>query len=57
MSTINRVQSIYKARQTILSLCQDRGYDVSNYNEFGIDDVNTMYNNKPIEPFVRKRKY
>ena len=48
MSTINRVQSIYKARQTILTLCQDSGFDISDYYEFGIDDVNAMYNNNQL---------
>ena len=48
MTTINRVQSIYKARKTILSLCMNRGYDTSEYDEFGIDDVNAMYHNDQL---------
>ena len=48
MTTINRVQTIYKARKTILSLCENRGFDTSDYNEFGIDDVNTMYYNDQL---------
>ena len=48
MTTINRVQTIYKARKTILSLCENRGFDTSDYSEFGIDDVNTMYHNDQL---------
>lgn len=55
MSTINRIQSIYKARQTILSLSKYQGYDINDYSEFGIDDVNAMYNNNQLNVILENK--
>lgn len=49
MTTINRIQSIYKSRKTILSLCHNIGYDITDYAEFSINEVDTMYKNQQLD--------
>jgi DNA-directed RNA polymerase subunit H len=45
----SRTLSIYKSRQVILDHLEPQGYDVSNYNEFSINEVNIMSQNKQLD--------
>lgn len=43
------VMTVYKSRNNIIDLLQKRGFDVSEYNEFSINDVSMMINNKQLD--------
>lgn len=47
------VSNVYKSRMNILKQLEQRGYDVSNYNDFGINDVHVMYNNDELDMIVQ----
>ena len=43
------ITTIYKSRQTLLKLLQEQKYDVSDYEEFNVNEVHIMYNNKQLD--------
>jgi len=46
----NRIQRIYKSRKTILDILENhQGYDVSDYSEFSINEIDTMCNNNQLD--------
>lgn len=45
--------SVYKSRVNVLKQLEQRGYDVSNYNDFGINEVHVMYNNDELDMIVQ----
>jgi len=49
------ISSIYKSRKTILELMNAQGYDVDEYNNFSINEVNTMFNNKQSDMLLKKK--
>ena len=52
MSTNNRILRIYKSRATILKLLQKQGYNVTDYSEFSINEIDTMFTNKQLDMLV-----
>ena len=52
MSTNNRILRIYKSRATILNLLQKQGYNVTDYSEFSINEIDTMFTNKQLDMLV-----
>lgn len=49
----NRIQRIYKSRKTILDILSNhQGYDVSDYSEFSINEIDTMCNNNQLDMLV-----
>lgn len=49
MSSNNRIVSIYKSRTNILKLLTKQGYSTSDYSEFSINEIDTMYKNKQLD--------
>jgi DNA-directed RNA polymerase subunit H (RpoH/RPB5) len=49
------ISSIYKSRKVILKLMESQGYDVDEYNNFSINEVNTMFNNKQSDMLLKKK--
>jgi DNA-directed RNA polymerase subunit H (RpoH/RPB5) len=49
----NRILKIYKSRNTILSLLQKQKYDVSDYSEFSINEIDAMYTNDQLDMLVK----
>ena len=45
----SKVLSIYKSREVLLQHLELQGYDISNYNEFSINEVNIMTQNKQLD--------
>jgi len=43
------IQTIYKSRNNLVKILQQRGFDVSDYNEFSINDVALMLTNKQLD--------
>lgn len=48
----NRILKIYKSRNTILELLKTRGYDVSDYTEFSINEIDAMFSNDQLDMLV-----
>ena len=49
MSSNNRVLRIYKSRTTVLQLMKVQGYNITDYSEFSINEIDTMYSNKQLD--------
>jgi DNA-directed RNA polymerase subunit H (RpoH/RPB5) len=56
MTSVNRIQSIYKARRNILALAEYRGFDTSGYNEFSINEIDTLYKNSQLDMLVENEE-
>lgn len=56
MTSVNRIQSIYKARRNILTLSEYRGFDTSGYNEFSINEIDTIYKNSQLDMLIENEE-
>jgi DNA-directed RNA polymerase subunit H (RpoH/RPB5) len=52
MSSSNRILSIYKSRLTITELLESQDFDVSGYNKFSINEIDTMYANQQLDMLI-----
>jgi DNA-directed RNA polymerase subunit H (RpoH/RPB5) len=52
----NTISSIYKARQTIIALTKKLEYNVTEYEHFSVNEVNTMFQNKQMDMLLEKTK-
>jgi DNA-directed RNA polymerase subunit H (RpoH/RPB5) len=50
----NRILKIYKSRNTILELLKTQGYNVSDYSEFSINEIDAMFTNDQLDMLVSK---
>jgi DNA-directed RNA polymerase subunit H len=48
------ISSIYKSRKTILDLMKRQGYNVDEYDNFSINEVNSMSQNKQLDMLLEK---
>ena len=46
------ITSIYKSRTNLLALLKAQGYDVSQYDNFGMNEVHAMNTNKQLDIMV-----
>lgn len=52
-STSNtRIVSLYKSRNTILELLEIQGYDISEYKQFSINEIDAMFTNAQLDMFM-----
>ena len=51
-SASNRILSIYKSRNTILELLSYRGYDISEYTGFSINEIDAMFSNTQLDMLI-----
>jgi ribosomal protein S8 len=49
------ISYIYKARKTILELMDKQGYNISDYNNFSINEVNSMKQNNQLDMLLEKK--
>ena len=52
MSSNNRILRIYKSRVNILKQLGNQGYNVTDYSEFSINEIDTMFSNKQLDMLV-----
>ena len=52
----NLISSIYKARKTILELMDKQGYNISDYNNFSVNEVNSMKQNNQMDMLLEKKE-
>ena len=55
MSQSSQIDDIYKSRKTIVALLKRQDYDVSNYSEFSIHEVHTMFQSKQLDMLFTKQ--
>jgi DNA-directed RNA polymerase subunit H len=48
------ISSIYTSRKVILELMKKQGYDIEEYNNFSVNEVNSMFNNKQSDMLLKK---
>jgi DNA-directed RNA polymerase subunit H (RpoH/RPB5) len=48
------ISSIYKSRKTIIDLMKTQNYNVNEYANFSINEVNSMYQNKQLDISLEK---
>jgi len=49
------ISSVYKARKTILELMEKQGYNVDDYSNFSINEVNSMKQNNQLDILLEKK--
>ena len=48
------VQKIYNSRNNLLDMLKEQGYDVSQYENVGINEVNTLLTSKQLDMRLKK---
>jgi DNA-directed RNA polymerase subunit H (RpoH/RPB5) len=54
MSQSNNVISVYKSRKHILELLANQGYNIENDDNFGINEIHIMLQNKQLDMLLEK---
>ena len=49
-----QIIEIYNSRKTIIDLLEAQKYDVSQYKDFGINEVNTLFQTKQMDMLLKK---
>lgn len=49
------ISSIYKSRKTILELMDKQGYNIADYNNFSVNEVNSMKQNNQLDMLLEKK--
>ena len=55
-SNSNRINKIYKSRNVLLEQLDDRDYDVSQYHDFSINEVDAMMSNSQLDMLVTHKE-
>jgi len=53
-NTSSLISSVYKSRKTLLDLMRKQGYNVTEYDNFSINEVNAMFQNKQLDMLLEK---
>lgn len=53
-NTSSLVSSVYKSRKNLLDLMRKQGYNVAEYDNFSINEVNAMFQNKQLDMLLEK---
>ena len=48
------ISSVYKSRKIVLQLMQKQGYNIDECNNFSINEVNSMFQNKQLDMLLEK---
>lgn len=54
-SSNNRILSLYKSRNTILDYMKTLDYDVEEYDNFSINEIDAMYSNNQLDMILKNR--
>ena len=55
-NTSSLISQIYKSRSVLLELMKKQGYDISDYQGFSVNEVNTMKTNNQLDMILEKYK-
>ena len=50
------ISTVYKSRKTILELMEKQGYNVDDYTNFSINEVNSMRQNNQLDMLLEKKE-
>jgi len=53
-NTSSLISSVYKSRKTLIELMFKQGYNVDDYENFSINEVNAMFQNKQLDMLLEK---
>ena len=53
-NTSSIISQVYKSRITILELMEKQGYNITDYEGFSINEVNTMKTNNQLDMILEK---
>jgi DNA-directed RNA polymerase subunit H len=49
------VSAVYKSRKIVLELMLKQGYNIDEYSNFSVNEVNTMFQNKQLDMLLEKK--
>ena len=49
MTSTETINNIYKSRNILIEILEERGFNVDDYNEFSIIELNSMFNNNQLD--------
>lgn len=52
----SNISSVYKSRKVVLELMQKQGYNTDEYENFSVNDVNSMFQNKQLDMLLEKKE-
>jgi glucan phosphoethanolaminetransferase (alkaline phosphatase superfamily) len=55
-NTSSIISSIYNSKKNILDLMEKQGYQVVDYKNFSINEINTMYQNNQLDMLLEMNK-
>jgi len=55
-NTASLISSIYTSRKNVLALMKKQGYDVTDYDNFSVNEVNTMFQNNQLDMLLETNK-
>jgi len=53
-NTSSLISSVYKSRKILLELMKKQGYNIEEYNNFSINEINAMFQNKQLDMLLEK---
>ncbi len=53
--TSTTISKIYKSRNILLNILEKRGFDTSEYKNFGINEIQHMFNNKQLDMLMEDK--
>jgi DNA-directed RNA polymerase subunit H (RpoH/RPB5) len=56
MTTNNRILKLFKSRNTLIDQFDNLDYDISNFSEFSINEIDAMNNNDQLDMTISHRK-
>ena len=51
-TTSNRILSVYKSRKNVLELLEKQGFNISQYSNFSINEIDAMHSNNQLDMLV-----
>uniref|UniRef100_A0A6C0LER0 RNA polymerase subunit H/Rpb5 C-terminal domain-containing protein n=1 Tax=viral metagenome TaxID=1070528 RepID=A0A6C0LER0_9ZZZZ len=52
----SNISSVYKSRKTVLQLMDKQGYNTEEYDNFSVNDVNSMFQNKQLDMLLEQKE-
>ena len=52
----SNISSVYKSRKTVLQLMEKQGYNTEEYDNFSVNDVNSMFQNKQLDMLLEQKE-
>ncbi len=50
------ISTLFKSRNTILSLLEKQGFDITDYTDYGVSEIQTMYTNNQLDMLLSSVK-